>query len=460
MRNTRLFLLLKRHTMIDKVISTIKKYDMISHGKTVVAAVSGGSDSMAMLFILNNLQNSFDFKLKVAHVNHGIRGEQADADERFVRDYCFANGIDVEILRADVVAESKRLGTGLEETGRKVRYDFFASFGKDVLVSTAHNATDRAETFLFNFVRGSGLRGLGSIPPVRDNFIRPLINCSKAEIEIFCEENNIPFVTDASNDDVTYSRNRIRHNVLPELRTVNPSFETSAARCIDTLREDERFLSELADRLVSEAKIIGGYDASILKSAPIPVKKRAVIKIIESNCGLTPEGVAVDEILTILSIGGSRQINGGFNVRVRNAKFEFPERNCEPFDRIRFCEGAVMLGGTAVISSVVEAKEINCLQKVSKGDLIYRLDYDKIQGELFYRCREIGDKISLKKRGCTKTLKKIFNELAIPPEKRSSLVVLSDSEGVLFVEGVGVDSRVETDANTKRVLELRINRQN
>lgn len=446
--------------MIDKVISTVKKYDMILPGKTVVAAVSGGSDSMAMLFILKNLQKIFDFNLIVAHVNHGIRGEQADADERFVKNYCDANGIAVEILKADVIAESKRLGTGLEETGRKVRYEFFASFGKDVLVSTAHNATDRAETFLFNFARGSGLRGLGSIPPVRDNFIRPLIDCTKAEIEFFCEENNIPFVTDVSNNDVTYSRNRIRHNVLPELRTVNSSFEASASRCIDTLREDELYLSELADKLVSETQTAGGYDASVLNNAPAPVKKRAVIKIIESHCGVTPERFAVDEVCAILSAGGSRQINGGLNVRVRNGKLEFPEQKHTPFEKIMFSEGAVTLGNAEVISSVIDAKEINCLQNVSKGDLIYCLDYDKIQGELFFRCRENGDKISLKKRGCTKTLKKMFNELAIPPEKRGSLVILSDSAGVLLVEDVGVDSRVEPNGRTEKVLMLRINRRN
>lgn len=445
--------------MINKVISTIEKYNMILPGKTVVAAVSGGSDSMAMLFILKKLQERYSFVLRAAHVNHGIRGDEADNDELFVKEYCSANDIPIDILKADVIKESERLGKGLEEAGRKVRYDFFDSFGKDVLVSTAHNATDRAETFIFNFTRGSALRGLGSIPPVRDNFIRPLIDCSKSEIERFCEENKIPFVTDATNSDVTYSRNRIRHNVLPELRTVNQSFEVAASRCIDSLREDEIFLSYLADNLICESKIGTAYDAKTLNNAPNPLKKRAIIKIIESVCGITPERVCVEKLCNILSYGGAWQINADFFARVRNGKLEFPDYVETAFENVPFTEGKLTLGEAHVNSVVCIKEEINCSQKVSNGDSIYSLDYDKIQGNLIFRCRNSGDKISLKKRGCTKTLKKLFNELAIPPEKRNALVILADDEGVLLVEGVGVDSRVIPDMNTQKVLVVEIIRQ-
>lgn len=458
MPNILLFSLLKKTIMINKVISTIDKYNMILPGKTVVAAVSGGSDSMAMLFILKKLQERYGFVLRAAHVNHGIRGDEADKDELFVRRYCSAEGIPVDVLSADVIVEAERLGIGLEEAGRKVRYDFFDSFGKDVLVSTAHNATDRAETFLFNFARGSALRGLGSIPPVRENFIRPLIDCSKAEIELFCKENSIPFVTDVTNSDVAYSRNRIRHNVLPELRTVNQSFEVSASRCIDSLREDEAFLSGLADNLIAESKNGNFYDAVILKNAPDPIKKRAVIKIIESVCGITPERVCVEKICDILSRGGSWQINREFTVRVRNGKLEFPDAEESAFESVPFCEGELILGNAKVSSVIYKKEEIDCSQKVSNGDSIYFLDYGKIKSGLTFRCRINGDKISLKKRGCTKTLKKLFNELAIPPEKRNSLVVLADELGVLLVEGVGVDSRVMPDSDTEIVMIVKINR--
>lgn len=448
-------LLSKRITMINKVISTIKKYDMISDGSVVVAAVSGGSDSMAMLHILDCIKGDLGFKLKAVHVNHGIRGKEADADESFVIDYCKKNGIPLKVCKADVIGEAKTLGMGLEEAGRKIRYNFFESYGKDVLIATAHNLSDRAETFLFNFARGSVLRGLGSIPPVRDNYIRPLINCTKAEIEDFCKENSIDYVTDKSNSDVRYSRNRIRHKIVPELYEINSSFEQSAARCIDSLCEDEAYLGECADKLVAESVSGKCFDAKILSLAPAPIKKRAVIRIIESFFGFTPEYKAVEEICFILSNGGSRQINGGVTVRVRGGMLEFPsECDCsiEPFA----LECGDFQAGNATVT--VNICEINSLQNISNNNSIYFIDSDKIIGEAYFRSRQAGDRIFIKKRGCTKSLKKIFNEMKIPPEKRDSLVILSDESGVILVEGVGVDYRTEISKETRNILKIEIKR--
>ncbi len=444
--------------MIDKVISTVKKYNMISPGSEVVVAVSGGSDSMALLHILNSIRNDFGFELKAAHVNHGIRGAAADNDEKFVESYCRDNNIPLEVLKADVIAEAKKLGVGLEEAGRKIRYEFFSRFGTNTLIATAHNLTDRTETFIFNFARGSALRGLGSIPPVRDNFIRPLIDCSKAEIETYCAEQGVPFVTDQSNSDVKYSRNRIRHNVLTELRKINPSFENSALRCIESLREDEDFLSSLADDVVSKSFYENSYDAKVLLSAAVPVRKRAAIKIVENVCGITPENKSVDEICFILENGGSRQINGGITVRVRNGMLEFPHKADSSFEPIEFSEGRFSVGNAEVVTSVLDVNEINSSQIVSNKNTICILDYDKINGKAVFRGRMAGDKITLKKRGCTKSLKKLFNELAVLPEIRDSVIVFSDEKGVLFVEGIGVDAAAEISKETRWVLKVEIKR--
>ncbi len=431
--------------MINKVISTIVKYNMIERGSVVIAAVSGGSDSMAMLHILDAVKSELGFVLKAVHVNHGIRGAEADSDEQFVERYCSHNSIPLEVLKADVVAEAHRLGMGLEEAGRKIRYDFFASQG-NVIIATAHNLTDRAETFIFNFARGSVLRGLGSIPPVRDNFIRPLIDCTKTEIEAYCEENNVPFVTDKSNCDVSYSRNRIRHNVLPELRLINNGFENAAARCIDSLREDEKYLSDCADNLVIKAEKNGSYDAAVISSAPAVIKKRAIIKIAEKLCGVTPEYKFIDELCFILENGGSRQINGGMTLRVRNGFVECPDSSSEPLGgSVEFSSGNFKIGEYEVCVSF----DTDCLQNVSNYNHKYIIDCDKINGKAFFRGREQGDKICLKGRGCTKTLKKLFNELAIEPEKRDSVVILADASGVLLVAGVGIDSRVAVSTETK-----------
>lgn len=431
--------------MINKVKAAVEKYNMLPEGATVVAGVSGGSDSMAMLFILNSLKDEYGIKLIAAHVNHGLRGETADRDERFVRQKCCEMGIECHVLRADIPSAAKEKGLGFEECGRQVRYEFFNSFGENVIIATAHNLSDRAETFLFNFARGSALRGLCSIPVVRDNVIRPLIGCTKDEINAFCAENSIEYVTDETNSDVAYSRNRIRHNVVSQLLKINPSFEKNASRCIDSLNEDEAFLNSLADELVQKAKTDGGYDRQILLDSALPVMKRSLIMIAEKDAGVTPEYRSLEKIIELLRISGTAQINGGVTVRVRKGILDFPS-------------ASVGLGNVSIETEIINIDETNNLQNISKQDLEYYLDYDKIHGRMFVRCREAGDRISLPARGCTKSLKKLFNELSVPPEKRESIAVVADDNGLLILEGIGIDKRAAVTKETEKIMVVKIKR--
>lgn len=443
--------------MIDKVKSTIEKYSMLTEGTTVVAAVSGGSDSMAMLSVLNAIKDEYKINLCAAHVNHCLRGEDADGDERFVREKCGELGIELFVKRADIAKMAAEQGIGLEECGRNVRYDFFNSLGENVVIATAHNLSDRAETFIFNFARGSALRGLCSIPPVRENIVRPLIDCTKAEILAYCEQNSVEYVTDATNADVKYSRNRIRHNVVTELQKINRSFEQGAGRCIDSLNEDEAFLASLAENLIKNAVCSGGYDAKILAAAPAPVKKRAVVRIIEISKDVTAESKFIGKICDLLSETGSMQINGGVTVRVRKGILDFLDKsdgllNEQPL------ENNMMFGAAKIETVNVNTAEINNLQNISKQGLEYFLDCDKIHGKVIVRSRREGDKITLASRNCTKSLKKLFNEISILPEKRNSVAVFADESGVILVEGAGVAQRVATDKETQNILKITIKR--
>ena len=349
--------------MIDKIKSAIEKYNMFPQGATVVAAVSGGSDSMALLTALNILKNEYKINLIAAHVNHGLRAVTADRDENFVKRKCSEMGIEVHVLKADVASLAKESGTGLEECGRKVRYDFFNSLGDNVIIATAHNLSDRVETFLFNFTRGSALRGLCSIPPVRDNIVRPLIDCSKEEILDFCRQNSIEFVTDETNVDVRYSRNRIRHNVITELKKINPSFESCAGRCIESVNEDEKFLFSLALELAENAKTENGYEAAVLASAAAPVKKRAIIHIAEKCGGVTPEQKFIEKICDLLVHGGKIQINGGVTVRVRKGVLDFPEESDENSES-EIGRQPVEFGGAEIETYFININEINNLQNI------------------------------------------------------------------------------------------------
>ena len=430
---------------------------MIPEGAAVVAAVSGGSDSMAMLCILNQIKDEFGFSLCAAHVNHGLRGEAADGDEKFVCEKCDAMGVKLYVKRADVAELAERQGIGLEECGRNVRYEFFNSLGENIIIATAHNLSDRVETFFFNFARGSALRGLCSIPASRDNIIRPVIDCTKDEILEYCAKNGIEYVTDATNDDVSYTRNRIRHNIVPEFRCINPSFEASAGRCVSLINEDEAFLSSLAFEAAKKAECEGGYSASALDMLAMPVKKRALINIIELCKGVTPEYKFIDKICTLLKNGGSMQINGGVTVRVRRGVLDFPSV-CEEIPETELCE-RLNFGSVVIAADVINKEEINNLQNISKSVLEYYLDCDKIHGRAVVRSRSDGDFIALASRKCTKSLKKLFNELAIPPEKRNCVAVFSDDKGVFLVEGAGISRDVTVDKNTKKVMRIRIERQ-
>ena len=441
--------------MIDKVKARVK--DMIPAGATVVAAVSGGSDSMAMLNILNEIKEEFGFDLCAAHVNHCLRGDAADSDEKFVREKCAGMGIKLYVKRADVAELAERQGIGLEECGRNVRYEFFNSLGKNIIIATAHNLSDRVETFFFNFARGSALRGLCSIPASRDNIVRPVIDCTKDEILEYCVKNGIEYVTDTTNDDVSYTRNRIRHNVVPEFRCINPSFEASAGRCISLINEDEAFLSSLAFEAAQKAECEDGYNVSVLDLSAMPVKKRALINIIESCKGITPEYKFLDKICALLKNGGSLQINGGVTVRVRRGVLDFPSAG-DDISETELCE-RMDFGSAVITARIINREEINNLQNISKSVLEYYLDCDKIHGRAVVRSRSEGDSITLASRKCTKTLKKLFNELAIPPEKRNGVAVFADDEEVFLVEGAGISRGVAVDKNTKKIMLIRIERQ-
>ncbi|MCQ2463313.1 MAG: tRNA lysidine(34) synthetase TilS, partial [Clostridia bacterium] len=237
--------------MICKVKQAIEKFGM-PENCTVTVGLSGGADSVALLDVLIKLSGEYSWVVKAAHVNHCLRGVQADADESFVRSLCEKRGVQLSVLRADVAGEARRRHIGLEECGRQIRYDFFASLDTDY-IATAHTLSDTVETMFINLSRGCSLSGLCSIPPVRGKIIRPLILCTGGEVRQYCKENGLDYVIDGSNNEDEYLRNRIRHYAVPEFIRLQPRFEENAGRCIDALRDDNDLLDMLTDELIKKA---------------------------------------------------------------------------------------------------------------------------------------------------------------------------------------------------------------
>ena len=434
--------------MICKVRNSILKYGFPVSGRTVYAAVSGGADSMALLYALNELKAEFSMNICVCHVNHGIRGESADADEGFVRSQCEKLGVPFEVLHADVPKIAEERGLGLEECGRQVRYEFFSSLGDDVLIATAHTLSDRCETLLFNITRGTSVRGLCSIPAQRGNIIRPLIDCTRAEIEAYCAEKNIEYITDETNYDDTYSRNRIRLNVIPELKRINPSFEQSAYRLIQSAAEDAEFFDSLTENIVSEIKCEKGYDAGRFGSLSSAIRKRVVSRIVADETGIIPENIHINQIEYILD-GGKTEIIGDNFVEVKNGILCINAEN-DVFSEWEtdFTGFSASTPNGRLYGKIVNKNELPRQQFVHNNVL----DCDCIVGKCIVRNRRAGDKMRRAGSSCTKTLKKLFTELHT--ENRNSVPILADEEGILWVKGIGCADRCKITKETDKILLL------
>ncbi|MBR4452508.1 MAG: tRNA lysidine(34) synthetase TilS [Clostridia bacterium] len=448
--------------MIDKVIKTAEKYNMFDSGGRVIVALSGGSDSMALLHSLILLKDRFNITVEAAHVNHCIRGESADRDEMFVRKVCGELGIKLHCMKADIPSMAKDKGMTLEQAGRIVRYDFFNSVCCGGIIATAHNLNDRIETFLFNFTRGSTLRGLCSIPPVRDNIVRPIIDCSKREILDFCDKNNIIYVTDETNSDTVYARNRIRHKVIPELLEINPSFESAALRCICSLNEDETYLFNSAMQVYENSKTDQGYSIDTLCDAPEIIKKRAVAYILDRETGADIDMTAVKIICEALGVykksgrGMKIQIPGGLFARTRAGilEFSFPDKSGN--SDIVILEPGNNIFGSYLIELNYNDKLNNYSQIVSNELSVFNGDSAIINGRLYARARVSDDKIRFKSRGISKSLRKIQNEKQMPPEIRDSIPVICDDKGLLCAHGCGIDERFEITDKTENIALIRI----
>ncbi len=430
--------------MICKVKNTIEKHGLFTDVRSIAVGVSGGADSMCLLHILSKLKEEYGIILKAVHINHNLRGDEALRDENFVRDYCENHGIDLEVFSIDIRALSKKNSLSEEECGRLERYRCFASVGCDA-VATAHTLSDSIETMLFNLARGTGLKGLCGIPVKREpDIIRPLIDCTRLEIEEYCKENNVPYITDSTNLTDDYTRNHIRHNLVPALGVINRSYEKSILRCMHSLSEDENYLHSQALQLIASSLKGGGYSAQELKNAPSALRKRAIAHILKSEMNKSIEGKHIDLVNdAVVNLNGKVEIASGYYALVESGLLTFGAVSVQPSEW-----SCCFTNGKAVTN-----KGTFSLVKCDKNDA-EAFDCDKITGDLFLSSRLPGDCITLKSRGLTKSLKKLFNELKLPAEERYNTAVLHDGENVVWVENIGVNAIYAAGENTVNVMKI------
>ncbi|MCL1903902.1 MAG: tRNA lysidine(34) synthetase TilS [Oscillospiraceae bacterium] len=281
--------------MIDKVKKAIGQYNMLEQNDSVTVALSGGADSVALLNILLALREDCNLSVSAVHVNHQLRGEESFRDEAFVRKLCEKLNIPVVIRSVDVMGDKKK-HQSVEEAAREARYKVFSEMpGK---TATAHTADDNAETVLLNLIRGTGLKGLCGIPPVREVIIRPLILCERSDIEEFCRSKGLLYVTDSTNFSEEFTRNKIRLSLIPLIKELNPSFAGCVTRTSEILREDCRFL----EGLIKTDDKAGDYNIEYLRSLEKPLLNRIIIDLLSNN-NVSPSKTRISNISEIIAAG-------------------------------------------------------------------------------------------------------------------------------------------------------------
>lgn len=321
----------------DKVLNTIKRYEQIKSGDTIVVGVSGGPDSICLLNVLKNLQNKLKINIVVAHINHMIRKE-ADSETEFVQDFCEQRDIKCFVKKADVlqIAKEKKLGT--EEVGRKIRYDFFEEV-KNIVggnkIATAHNANDNAETVLMNFLRGSGSTGLKGIEPIRDNkLIRPIIECTRQEIEQYCNEKGLNPKYDKTNQENIYTRNKIRNMLIPYIQeNFNPNIIETINRMSNLIATDEMYFKSIVKQSYKETFISRTEKEIILDLKKFNVlekviKSRLIIYTINELLGTTNgiEKIHIEDVIKLCKNNiGNKYLTPNKNIKImiKNKKIFF-----------------------------------------------------------------------------------------------------------------------------------------
>ena len=415
----------------------------------VYVAYSGGADSAALLTLMHEYAAQRHIPLTAIHVHHGIRGAEADRDASACQAFCDARGIPLVIRRADVPALAKEWSVGIEEAARRVRYDVFEELirGKDgAFVATAHSADDHLETVLFHMIRGAGTAGMCGIPALRGKYIRPLLGCSSSEIRDFCQSEGISFVEDSTNGDEAYTRNFIRHEIVPALRKITPAPEKAVHRMSELLREDASYLHEEAVRALGDHAKDTHVSCSDLAPLHNAILSRACGILYENAAGGTGDLTAghVRDLCDLVRGGqcASLSLPGKITARVYNGELSFfLDEDVPAVDKdfyFPLTEGEHLFPeyGFGICFLGNEGKNIPFDKNIYKLAICTSLPFDTIQGKAFVRFRQPGDRYRF--GGMTRSVKKLLNEAKIPPDKRATLPVICDDAGILWIPGFPV----------------------
>ncbi len=443
---------------------------MLAPAQRIVAGISGGADSVCLLFVLLECRRLMNVEFAVVHINHGIRKE-AGEDANYVKCLCEEHNIPFYPVVADVQKAAFDSKSSEEEAGRNIRYRAFAEAAADfhaTAIAVAHNKNDRAETMLFHLFRGSNIKGLGSIRPVRGNIIRPLLCLERQEIEAYLQERGISYCKDVTNDGDDYTRNRIRHHILPfvEQEIVQQSVR-HMSEAADMLAETEDYLEEqtraaLAECMRGEAML----DIPVFTSYHPLLQKRMLYTVITGMTGSAKDitGVHIEKVLELAQKEGNRQISLPYEIVaersyavLRLKRQQAQEEKRKDFGNTYYV--SYRQGSCEEILGCSAGEYLDRIQEVPQNEYTKCFDYDRIKGELLLRSRRAGDYITIADKDGNmvhKSVKDYMITEKIPREERDMLPLLAEGDHILWITGHRISEYYKIHRNTKRVLQVQL----
>lgn len=456
--------------LIEKVKGTISRYSMLGPNVRVVVGVSGGPDSVSLIHLLSRLGDEYNLTLWMAHLNHKLRGGEAEEEERWVKQFGRELGICVISDSCDVRLLARRKKLSLEEAGRRARYNFLEHVANQVRASRialAHTASDQVETFLMRLIRGAGTDGLSGIPPVRNGVIRPLIDTSREEVEAYCRENHLRPCQDSSNLELRFLRNRIRWDLIPHLSgQYNPRIGEALLRASLILREEGDYLERETRKALhsvvlrqDNGEVI--LDIQKLRRLHPAIRRRALRRALE-ELGGDLKRITFDHIESILGMGpgkGTKKLDFPGDLVIRREYDRLVMRRSDSNNRLSFRYSLIVPGKTELreLNLVLEAESIvERPTNFAKDNSVAYLDHDMLEEPLFLRNRKRGDRFQPSGMRGSKKIKDFFIDLKIPLEERDKVPLLISGDKVAWVVGYRADERFKIQDRTRRVLRIKV----
>ncbi len=420
---------------------------MADRGDGVLLAVSGGADSVCLLFLLHELRDELGIRLAAFHLNHGLRGAEADGDEAYVRELCASLSVPFESAHEDVEAFAKREGLSEEEAGRTLRYRHLEETARHFScekIATAHHRDDNAETVLMNLFRGSGLKGLGGIPPVRGKLIRPLLCLSRGEIEAWLREKGIAWREDATNSGDLYMRNRIRNGLMPWIRTeINGRAAEHILNTAALAAEADSYLREQALGLLDGDN---GIAVSVFDNQPDIIRRYLVREMIGRAAG-SRKDISERHVRAVMDLSGPG--NGA------EADLPYGLRAVRGYERLSVAKAEAPKAGFSVPPCKMRTFPWENGLEIPKKQYTKWFDYGKINSEPVFRSRKEGDYFCLP-GGKRKSLRRYFIDEKIPEKERDGVLLLADGDHIIWIVGHRISEYYKVTADTQTVIEITV----